>query len=370
MTDEDLPEEAKNDIEEEEEENGEEQQEEEEEPGLREKLPGLDLQAWYERFPPQYKELVEGQLKYTGMDQAGDIVIKLMALTAAVSLAVTIFLLPYSLMVRAILAIVSVIALPPLAPYTYIALKAESRKKEMEQILPDALKLVAANMKSGHTIEKAFLLSARDEFGPLAEELRQTAMAMYGGTPVEEALEDMQDRVKSDLFQETLKLLVDGIESGGDTSELLASSAEDIRNSLEIREEIKSNIRMYMVFIVMAAVFGAPILFSISVYMSQTTTQMWRSSGIGNTSQTGQGLSKVGSGFNFQFQAPQVDIQFFPQFALMTIIVTNIFSAFIISEIQNGNIKQGVKYIPIFVTISTILFLVTKSTLAGVMGSF
>jgi len=134
----------------------------------------------------------------------------------------------------------------------------------MENVLPDALLLVSANLKSGLSIEKAFLLSARDEFGPLAEELRQSAMEMFGGKPVDDALLEMEDRIKSELFKETLKLLVDGIESGGNTAELLESSADDIRASLELQEEISSNIRMYTIFILMAAMIGAPLFCSQS----------------------------------------------------------------------------------------------------------
>lgn len=327
----------------------------------------MNWRAFYYQLPDQYTDRIEDQSQYTSIEDIEKTTLKLMLLTLMVSVGGP-FLMDNSLVFKAAAAGVLAISMPFLGPYVYVSLKAESRKSEMEQILPDALTLISANMKSGHTIEKAFLLSARDEFGPLAEELRETAMAMYGGTPVDKALKNMEDRVKSPLFKETLKLLVDGIESGGNTSELLRSSAEDVRNSLEIREEIKSNIRMYMVFIVMAAVFGAPILFSISVYMAETTTTMWQDSGMGDTDQLSSGMSEVGGGLNFQFQAPQVDIEFFPTFALMTIIATNIFSAMIISEIQNGNIKQGVKYIPVFILVSVTLFNAVRSGLAGFMG--
>lgn len=327
----------------------------------------MNVKTFYYSLPDYYTDKIEAQSQYTGIEEIEKTTMSLMAFSAVVSV-IAPFFLDYGLLIKASIALILLLSIPLLTPYVYVSLKAESRKTEMEQILPDALTLISANMKSGHTIEKAFLLSARDEFGPLAEELRKTAMSMYGGTPVDQALKQMEDRVKSPLFKETLKLLVDGIESGGNTSELLRSSADDIRNSLEIREEIKSNIRMYMVFIVMAAVFGAPILFSISVYMAETTTSMWEGSGMGDSDQLSSGMSQIGGGMNFQFQAPQVDIEFFPTFAILTIIATNIFSAFIISEIQNGNIKQGVKYIPAFILISLVLFSAVRSGLSSIMG--
>ncbi|MFB6207900.1 MAG: type II secretion system F family protein [Candidatus Nanohaloarchaea archaeon] len=330
----------------------------------------MKMKTLYEQLPERYKKPVESEAAYAAMENYEHVIIIGMVVTAAAVVTGTYFLVPWGWKVQIALGALTTLLATPAMPYLYISLAAERRKSKMERILPDALNLISANMKSGHTIEKAFLLSARDEFGPLAEELRTAAMQMYGGTPVNQALVNMRKRVKSELFQETLKLLVDGIESGGNTSELLQSSAADIRSSLEIRDEIKSSIRMYMVFIVMAAVFGAPILFSISVYMANTTTTMWRESGMGSGEQLSQGLSQVGGGFNLQFQAPQVDLVFFEQFAMMAILMTNIFSALIISEIQNGNVKEGAKYVPVFAAISISLFIFVRQALTTALGTF
>lgn len=326
------------------------------------------MKRFYEQLPEFYKERVNKEAAYATMEPERPVIIG-MIVTAAAAIGGA-YMLPWDWRIKVAVGAITAVLGAPALPYLWISLAAERRKNQMDRILPDALNLISANMKSGHTIEKAFLMSARDEFGPLAEELQATAMQMYGGTPIDEALKNMESRVKSELFKETIKLLVDGIESGGNTAELLRSSANDIRSSLEIREEIKSSIRMYMVFIVMAAVFGAPILFSISVFMANTTTQMWQSSGIGEFDQASQATSQLDVGLNLQFQAPQVDIAFFQQFAVMAIIMTNIFSALIISEIQNGNAKQGAKYIPVFIAISMILFFTIRAGLASALAGF
>jgi archaellum biogenesis protein FlaJ (TadC family) len=185
---------------------------------------------------------------------------------------------------------------------------------------------------------------------------------MFGGKPVDESLSDMEKRLKSELFSETIKLLRDGISSGGNTAELLESSAEDIRNSMELREEINSNIRMYVIFIMMAAVVGAPLLFSISVYMSETTANMWAG--------TQMGEMETSNSLGLSFQKPNVNTDFFEQFAVMAIITINFFASLIISEIKNANIKEGAKYIPVLVTISVVLFYVIKTGIASVMGGF
>lgn len=326
----------------------------------------------YELIPARYRDKVEQEAQYAAMEEEVEKYTIYGSVFGFIStLAIILYFAPFMLPVKIGAALIGALVVGPATPYMFISIKAERRKKEIESILPDAMRLVSANIKSGHTLEKAFLLSARDEFGPLADEMRDTAMEMYGGEPVEEALQNLESRMKSELFQETLKLLRDGIESGGDTANLLDSSADDIRNSLEIRDEIKSSIRMYTIFIMMAAVGGAPILFSISVYMAQRTTNMWSSADIGSMSDAGGGgMGGMGSqiGFDMSFSSPNVDIALFEQFALMAIVSINLFAALIISEISNGNIKQGIKYVPVFIIISLLLFIGVKSAIAGAMG--
>lgn len=324
-------------------------------------IPDVNTKVLYEKLPGIYKNEIEKEARYAAIDNPERLV---MQGGAAIAIAVMLggVLLPYPPISKAILTFIGMITAPLLVPYIIISIAAERRKKEMENVLPDALLLISANIKSGVNVEKAFLLSARDEFGPLAEELRQTAMEMFGGKPIREALMDMEYRVKSELFKETIKLLIDGLESGGNTAELLESSAEDIRNSMELREEINSNIRMYVIFILMAATLGAPLLFSISVYMSHSTANMWSNTSISELETGGQ--------LGLKFQKPQVNTDFFQQFAVIAIIVINFFSALIISEIKNANVKEGAKYIPVMITISVVLFYLIKGGIATVMGGF
>lgn len=322
-----------------------------------------EVKTLYEQLPEFYKDTIEQEAVYAAVDNEERIVISLAGfVVTAVLLGAA--LLPYSLVFKAAFILTVGSIAPLLIPYLLISIAAERRKKEMENVLPDALLLVSANLKSGLSIEKAFLLSARDEFGPLAEEFRQTAMEMFGGKPVDDTLLEMESRVKSELFKETLKLLVDGIQSGGNTADLLESSADDIRASLELQEEINSNIRMYTIFILMAAMIGAPLLFSISVYMSETTANMWSGVNMEKMSQAGS------AGMGMSFSKPQVDTDFLEEFSIMAIIAINFFAGLIISEIKNANIKEGAKYIPVLITVSVTLFFIIKSTIGSAVGGF
>src|SRR3989344_1966455 len=48
--------------------------------------------------------------------------------------------------------------------YFWVSLKASSQVHKMENAFPDFIQLMASNLRSGMTIDRAFLLSARPEF--------------------------------------------------------------------------------------------------------------------------------------------------------------------------------------------------------------
>lgn len=324
----------------------------------------MNTEIIYRQIPDAYTDRIEKEAGYADIENYKSLTSKGLIAIFTICAVGSLFL-PFDPLLSVAVGISSGILFGFGIPITFISLRAERRKVKMENVLPDALKLISSNTRSGHTLEKAFLLSARDEFGPLAEELRLTAMEMYGGVAVEEALKNLENRVNSEMFQETLKLLIDGIKAGGNKADLLDSSAEDIRNSMEIRKEIQSSIRMYAVFIVMVAVVGAPVLFSVSVYMAEVTTDMWEGSDIGEMESGGMS-SQIG--FDIQFDAPQVDVEFFNLFAYMAIITTNIFAALIISEIRNGNIKSGIKFAPVFCIASVIIYYGVNIGIGAALG--
>lgn len=316
----------------------------------------------YDLHPNAYTDRIEEESDYASIENYKEAMLSIGVASIFIMMLIGV-LMPYGNALKAAFILTTAPVAYLSFPYIAISVAAERRKKEMERVLPDALLLISTNIKSGASINRAFLSGAREEFGPLEGELRKTAIEITGGKSVQDSLENLRTRVKSEIFSDTLKILSDAIESGGNTAELLESSAEDIRSSLELRDEIKSSIRMYVMFILIASVFGAPILFSITVYMAQTTTQMWEQT------QLEGGASSFAAGGNtgLSFQPPDVNTEFLIQFSVLALTITNFFASLIISEIQNGNLKEGAKYIPFTVSTAVVLFLGIKTVLAGVL---
>jgi type II secretory pathway component PulF len=312
----------------------------------------------FKLLPSLYTDRIEREARYARIDDYKRITFNIYAVFFT-------GLLVFGLLFQAgqvIKLTVLIIGIPLafLTPYIVLSLLANRRRKQIEEVLPDALQLVSANIQSGLTIEKAFLLSARDEFGPLADELKRTAMEMFGGKPVDEALQDLAEANNSELFEETLTLLQDGIEAGGKTSQLLESSAKDIQKSLQLRDEIATNVKMYSMFILMAATFGAPILYSLSVFLTEQTQGIFSSQNINFEDLPSTGL--------IQIKEPSFRPGFFADFSVVAILVSNFFAAILISEIKNGNAKEGFKLIPILITVSLIVYFTSSTILEIVLG--
>lgn len=311
--------------------------------------------AVYTLLPDRYTDIIEREAGYARMSGYVDTTVFLLGgYLTAVIVALAFMDLPGAYRVAGF-----VLALPfgLVLPYAVFTVLAERRRKAIESVLPDALLLMSANIESGLTVDKAFLLSARDEFGPLADDIRLTAMKMFGGTPVDEALDELAASTNSELFQETLKLLIDGISSGGQVSRLLESSANDIRTSIQLRDEIYANVKMYSLFILIAAMLGAPLLFAVSTYLAESTSALWAGASVGDVPTRGP----------ISFSAPSLNVGFFRTFAIASLIISNAFAALIISEIKDGHMKSGFKYVPIFVIVSVAVYFIVA---AGIRSAF
>ncbi|MEA3229671.1 MAG: type II secretion system F family protein [archaeon] len=247
-------------------------------------------------------------------------------------------------------------------PYIVFTVSAEKRTKEIEKYLPDLLMLTASNIKSGLTIDKALLFSARHEFGALSTEVLKTAFKIYGGIQLETAFKDMTKRINSGHLKRTVKLLLEGIKSGGNTATLLEESATDIENSKILQKEINASIQMYIIFIILAGVIAAPVMFAISNYLIESTTGMWSNVDTDKNADVGAGILTI------KPTSSSIDSEFFTFFATAAISITTIFGGMLISLIKFGNLKHSVKYSPIFTIVAISLFYIAKAIVTAAMS--
>jgi hypothetical protein len=149
--------------------------------------------------------------------------------------------------------------------YSIINLLADKRSDQVEQTLPDVLQIVSANISAGMTPYNALWVSARKEFGTLAEEIKIAQKETLGGKAFASSLSEMAQRVRSNVLQRTIRLLIQGMKAGGELPQILQGIGEDIRQMRLLQKEMAANTMSYTMFILFGMILGAPLLFSVSI---------------------------------------------------------------------------------------------------------
>lgn len=240
-------------------------------------------------------------------------------------------------------------------------LAVERRSRYVENILPDALQLVAANIKSGFIPSRALVLSARKEFGPLSDAIKNVGKEMMTGKSLQESMEEMTKTIRSEVLSTTVTLVTKGVRAGGQLVSLFEETAIDIRRKEAIKKEVRANIMMYAIFIGFAGCVGAPVLYALSGFLIGTI------SSLGSMINVPQDVtSKMPLHMKFGIG---ISPDFLFLFSILAIVITSVFGGLIIGLISSGKEKDGIRYIPILVITSLAVFFTSSFLINLMFGS-
>ena len=239
-------------------------------------------------------------------------------------------------------------------------LKATGKIRKMETVFPDFLQLMASNLRAGMTTYQALLLSARKEFDPLDKEITQLGKDLLTGRKIEEALLDLSKRIKSIKIEKTIRLIVSGIQSGGNIATLLEETAVNMRERGYVEKRAASTVLMYVLFIFIATGIGAPILFGLSSILVEVMSNILGS------------IPAVETGTNLPFTLSKINISpvFITYFSLTFLVVTDIIGSLVIGLVQKGEEKEGIKFMMPLIVISVVVFFIIRIVLKGYFAEF
>ncbi|MFH1589626.1 MAG: type II secretion system F family protein [archaeon] len=245
--------------------------------------------------------------------------------------------------------------------YMFLDIKIFQRTQQLEDVLPDFLQLASANMSAGMAIDQALWFAVRPKFGVLANEIEEVAKSTIAGVDLSIALTDLSNKYDSPMLRRTVNLLIEGMNAGGQLAELLSKIVVDIQEMKLMKREISASIMTYVIFITFASIVAAPFLFALSTQLIVIVQKIMGSID----------LSEMASGgFQLALGGEAVSLKNFRIFAILTLSSTAMFSAAIVSTIRHGNIKEGLKYLPIFWFIAVLLYLIASSLVGTLMSGF
>jgi len=310
---------------------------------LRPKIRGFFLKAGYEDVPyGMFGWLFYISLAITYFVYILLIYPKIITVVSGSSSGIIILIITFTSWV-----IVQAIILFLMIMYMYFSLniKTYQRTKDIEAILPDYLQVVSSNLKGGLSFEKALWAAIKPEFGIVAKEVTMVYKKVMTGNDLSEALEEFTNKYESPILRRSFDLIIGEVESGGQIASIVDKVIENIRKTKALKEEMNASTLTYMIFIGAIVIFVAPALFALSYYLLNIM--------IGFSSQ----LSNMNSAnMPISFSADSINPKDFQTFSTLAVLMISLFSSLIISLIEKGDMKGGIKYIPAFMISSTILY--------------
>ncbi|MAE42209.1 hypothetical protein CMO93_00430 [Candidatus Woesearchaeota archaeon] len=239
--------------------------------------------------------------------------------------------------------------------YFYMDLRIYKRTKKLEEMLPDFLQVVSSNLKGGLSFENALWGAIKPRFSILANEMAEVSKKVMTGHDVSDALIELEQKYDSPMLRRSIDLMISELESGGNIADIIDRIVDNFKATKALKEDISASAVAYTIFIAAIVIIISPLLFSLSFNLLMIILSF--------VSKLSVTTGRV-EALPFSFTEVAVDPDNFKLFSIMAICVISFFSSLIVSIVEKGNIKSGLKYIPIFLTGSLFMYYVFMNILS------
>ncbi len=251
-----------------------------------------------------------------------------------------------------------------IAIYSLINYNIDKRKTKMEAILPDYFQLVSANLRSGMAIDRSMLVAARPEFEPFSGNIQDMNNRLFSGESLETVMIGLANSYRSNSLTRSVRLIIEAERYGGKMADLMEEISRDLRGQQIVQKEIASQLFMYSIFIAFAGLIAAPVLYGLTSQMIKITDSVWTNILATNPG----GLPSTGTSF-LTPQPPLITIQQYHTFSFVAIAIITGFAAIIMAAINSGKPIRGLRYLPIFIIVGILIFLIVGAAVGSLFGS-
>ena len=257
-----------------------------------------------------------------------------------------------------------VIVLIILAVYFYLDLRIFNRTKKVEEMLPEFLNMVSENLKGGMAFENALWSSIKPEFGVLGDEMRLTAKKVITGLDVDKAIYLFTQRYESTTLRRSFDLIIQGVKGGGKAADVIDEVVDNLDQTRELKQDMEATNLSYVIFIAVISIIVAPGLFALSFQFLTVLKDVSEKVAEAETGDSTPGFIKL--------EKLSITPEEFMKFSEKAVLVITFFSALMVSIIQKGDIKGGVKYIPMMMIsgyfMYRVLMVVGNAVFGGLTG--
>lgn len=125
-------------------------------------------------------------------------------------------------------------------PLAYLSMRQGRRTAAFLSQLPDTLQLLASSLSVGYSFPQAVDAAVREGTQPVSGELNRALVQTRLGVTIEDALEDVADRMRSKDFAWVVMAVRIQREVGGNLATVLTTVADTLRERERLRRQVKA----------------------------------------------------------------------------------------------------------------------------------
>jgi pilus assembly protein TadC len=239
--------------------------------------------------------------------------------------------------------------------YFYLDLKIYNRTRQMEDLLPDFLQIVSSNLKGGLSFENSLWAAIKPRFSILANEMAEVSKKVMTGYDVDKALMELSEKYNSPMLSRAVDLIISELESGGNIAQLIDRIVDNMRRTKVLKEDMAASALAYILFISIIVILISPLLFSLSFYLLNIISNF-----LAKVSTATKNVPNI----PFTFAKVVVNPTSFKIFSISAISVISLFSSMIVSIVEKGDVRGGIKYIPMFLAGSLVFYFIFMKILS------
>jgi flagellar protein FlaJ len=227
-------------------------------------------------------------------------------------------------------------------PLAVLDFREMSRRRHIEEALPNFFRDLAGMNDSGMTLPNAVHLVAQSDYSTLTPYVRKLDNEMSWNVTFIEAIQRFRARLATPLTDRSIDLIAKASKAGGDVSEVLRAAANDSYEFITLRTERRNNMLIYIVIVLISfLVFVFVIYILVTTFLSVMAT-------------AGSAASAVG-GAGAQFGA-SVDLALYTRLFAHAAILQGLFSGLVAGQMGEGRAVAGLKYSILMVILAWIMF--------------
>ncbi|HEX6425209.1 MAG TPA: type II secretion system F family protein [Acidimicrobiales bacterium] len=132
------------------------------------------------------------------------------------------------------------LAIGPLAAWSVVNVKADRRRSQFAEVLPDNLQLLTSSVRAGYGLMHALDTLGREAAEPARSEFRRVMLEVRVGRDPGDAMRALAERMRSDDFEWVVGAIEINREVGGDLAAILDNVAETIRERQRLNRQVRT----------------------------------------------------------------------------------------------------------------------------------